>query len=110
MSQHVVPVRVYLAVFSALMILTAATVAVARVDLGLLNTPVALTIAVAKALLVILYFMHVRYSGKLTWLAVAAGFFWLAHLLGGTLIDYAARGRVNPETRPSEAVFILDDK
>jgi len=55
---------------------------------------VALTIAVLKALLVILYFMHVRYSDSLVWVFVAAGFFWLSLLLVGILQDYISRGWV----------------
>ena len=65
MSNHVVPLRVYFSVFGALMVLTAITVAVAFFDLGVLNNVVALGIAGLKATLVILYFMHVRYSGRL---------------------------------------------
>jgi len=92
MSDQVVPVRIYLAIFGALLVLTAVTVFVAFQDFGLFNTPIALTIAVFKATLVILYFMHVRYSSRLTWLFVAAGFFWLVILLTFTLADFASRG------------------
>ena len=92
MSLHVFPIRVYLAVFAALMLLTLITVGMAFVDLGALNTIIALTIAVAKALLVILFFMHVRYSSRLTWVCVTAGVFWLALLLTLTMSDYLTRG------------------
>ena len=81
----------YFAVFGALLVLTFATVAVAYVDLGPLNTIVALTIAVAKGLLVILFFMHVRDSEKLVWLYAAAGFVWLALLIGLSLSDFVSR-------------------
>ena len=81
-----------LLIFSALLVLTAVTVFAAFQDFGLLNTPIALTIAVFKAMLVIVYFMHVRHSSKLTWLFVAAGFFWLAILLTFTMADYGSRG------------------
>jgi cytochrome c oxidase subunit IV len=91
-ATHVVPIRVYLAIFALLMILTAVTVSVAFVDLGPYNTVVALVIAVTKMLLVVLYFMHVRFSSRLTWATVAAGFFWLALMLGLTLGDYLTRG------------------
>jgi cytochrome c oxidase subunit 4 len=92
MSEHVVSKRLYYVIFGALIILTILTVAVARIDLGHgLNDVVALTIAVAKALLVVLYFMHVRYSSRLTWVFVAAGFFWLAILLVLTMSDYLTR-------------------
>lgn len=96
MSQHVVPQRIYFAIFGALMVLTAVTVFVAFIDLGILNNVIMLTIACTKALLVILYFMHVRYSSRLTWVFVAAGFFWLAILLAFTLADYITRGTIAP--------------
>jgi cytochrome c oxidase subunit 4 len=92
MSDHVVPTRVYYLVFTALMIFTAITVAVAFVDLGFLNIAMALGIAVTKATLVILYFMHVRYGTRLTWIVVASGFFWLAILIVLGLSDYLSRG------------------
>jgi cytochrome c oxidase subunit 4 len=88
MSSHVVSVRVYLAVFTALIALTATTVWAARHDFGLLNSPVALGIAVVKAMLVILFFMHVKYSSRLTKLVVACAFVWLAIMIVGTLQDY----------------------
>jgi cytochrome c oxidase subunit 4 len=88
---HIVPARLYYGIFVMLLALTALTVSVAFVDLGPLNTPIALTIAVAKALLVVLFFMHVWYSTRLTWLIVAAGFFWFAILIVLTLSDYLSR-------------------
>jgi cytochrome c oxidase subunit 4 len=91
-SIHIVPPRVYVTIFSLLMVLTAITVSVAFVDLGPFNTIIALLIAVVKMVLVILYFMHVRYSGRLTWIVILAGFFWLALLLLMTLGDYLTRG------------------
>jgi cytochrome c oxidase subunit 4 len=89
---HVVPVPVYVAVFVALLVGTAATVWAAYVDLGPLNTILALGIAFAKATLVVLYFMHVRYSPPLVWLAVAWGIAWLGVLLLFTVADFQARG------------------
>jgi cytochrome c oxidase subunit IV len=91
MSEHVVSKKTYFIIFGALMVLTAATVLVATFDLGPLNVIVALSIAVLKATLVVLYFMHVRYSSKLTWVFVGAGFFWLAILVAFTLSDFATR-------------------
>ena len=76
-AKHLVSVRVYLTIFTLLMILTGVTVGVSFVDLGAMNSVVAIVIAVVKMLLVVLYFMHVRYSTKLTWAVVAGGFFWL---------------------------------
>ena len=89
---HVVPVWVYVLVFAALLLLTAATVGAALIDLGPLSVVVAVGIATAKASLVVLYFMHVRYSPRLVSLVVLAGVFWLVHLCAGTLGDYLTRG------------------
>jgi len=89
---HIVSVRLYVTIFLALMVLTAITVAIARVDLGVMNNVVAMTIAMAKAILVILFFMHVRYSTPLTWVVVVSGFFWLIVLIGLTMSDYISRG------------------
>jgi cytochrome c oxidase subunit 4 len=91
-ARHMVPVRVYLTIFTLLMILTGVTVGVSFIDLGPWNSVVAIVIAVVKMLLVVLYFMHVRYSAKLTWAVIAGGFFWLLLLLGLTLADYLTRG------------------
>jgi cytochrome c oxidase subunit 4 len=91
-AEQVVPVRVYLTIFAILLLLTATTVGVSFIDLGPFNTVVAVLIAVTKMMLVILYFMHVRYSSRLTWAVVAGGFFWLALLLLLTLGDYLTRG------------------
>jgi cytochrome c oxidase subunit 4 len=92
MAEHVTPVRIYVLVFAALMVLTIATWLVAQADLGWANDVVALTIAVTKALLVLLFFMHVRYSTRMTMVTAAAGFFWLGILIFLTLNDYWTRG------------------
>ncbi|PYV89572.1 MAG: oxidase [Acidobacteria bacterium] len=92
MSVHVVPKKIYFAVFILLLVLTGVTIRVAFVDLGRGNTILALTIAVVKALFVILYFMHVRYSPQLTRLVVVGGFFWLFILIAITMSDYLSRG------------------
>ena len=89
---HVVPVGVYLAVFAALMALTAVTTAAAFHDLGPLNNVVALGIATLKAALVVLFFMHVRYGTRLTPLVITAGLFWLLILIALSLTDYLTRG------------------
>jgi cytochrome c oxidase subunit 4 len=91
MSNHIVPRRTYYVIFLVLMICTAITVAVAYFDLGPLNTIVALTIAVFKATLVVLFFMHVKYSTRLTWAVVVGSVFWLGILLALTLGDYLTR-------------------
>ncbi|HET8646202.1 MAG TPA: cytochrome C oxidase subunit IV family protein [Vicinamibacteria bacterium] len=85
---HVVSTSIYLAIFAALMVLTAITVWAARQDFGPFNTVVALGIAVVKATLVVLFFMHVKYSSGLTKLVVASAFVWLAIMIVGTLHDY----------------------
>ncbi|AXA35145.1 MAG: hypothetical protein D6691_07505 [Candidatus Hydrogenedentota bacterium] len=94
MPGHIVPVRVYLAVFCALVVLTVLTVKVAYVDLGLLNTPLALGIASVKAMLVVLYFMHARYSPRLILLVVIVSAFTLILLFAFTLSDYLTRGQI----------------
>lgn len=92
MSEHIVPVRVYITIFLALLVGTALTVAAAFFDFPWrLNTIVALTIATAKATLVVLYFMHVRYSTRLIWVIVASALFWMALLFAFTLSDYYTR-------------------
>ena len=90
-TDHIVPTRVYYLIFAALMVGTAITVGVAFVDLGPLNAIVALTIAVLKATLVVLFFMHVRYSTRLTWAVVVGSVFWLGLLLALTFSDYLTR-------------------
>jgi cytochrome c oxidase subunit 4 len=92
MSGHVAPPRMYYGVFLALMVGTALTVVVAFFDLGVFNNIVMLTIACIKALLVVLFFMHVRWSTRLTWVVASSGFFWLLILFGITMADYMSRG------------------
>ena len=82
----------YYTIFGSLMALTAITVGIAFVDLGALNFPVALSIAILKATLVILFFMHVKYSSRLTKLICGTAFFFLIVLFGLTLTDYLSRG------------------
>jgi len=92
MGEHIVSRKIYFAIFAALVVLTVVTWSVAKIDLGRMNAVVALTIAVIKATLVVLYFMHIRYSSRLTWVFVGAGFFWLAIMIALTLGDYMTRG------------------
>jgi len=91
MSEHVVSTRTYYAIFATLMVLTAVTVGAATFDLGRLNVIVALAIAVTKATLVLLYFMHLRYSPRLTWLLVCVALVWLGILIGLTMSDELTR-------------------
>ncbi len=92
MSEHIVPVKVYLTIFLALMVGTVVTVWAAFFDFPWrLNTIIALTIASVKATLVVLYFMHVRYSARLVWVIVASALFWMGILFALTLSDYFTR-------------------
>ena len=93
MSEHIVSVKVYIAIFFALMLGTAITVWAGLIDFpGPLNVVIALTIAVVKATLVVLYFMHVRYSSRLIWVVFASALFWLGILFALTFSDYWTRG------------------
>ena len=100
MSEHVVPVRVYLTVFAALLVLTALTTWVAFIDLGRLNVIIMLGIAVVKATLVILFFMHVRYSSRLTWVVVSTGFAFLLFMIVSITADMWVR--IIPTQGPSQ--------
>jgi cytochrome c oxidase subunit IV len=92
MSEHIItPVRTYVAVFVALLVLTGVTYLVAIQDFGWMNTPIALAVALLKASLVVLIFMGVRYNTPLTKVVVVAGFMWLFILFGLTLNDYLTR-------------------
>ena len=90
-TEHIIPKRVYYTIFAVLMICTAITVQVAFLDLGPLNTVAALGIAVFKATLVVLFFMHVKYATRLTWAVVLGSLFWLGILLALTMGDYLTR-------------------
>ena len=92
MAAHVSPKSVYYAIFATLMVLTIITVYVATINLGHLNFPVALGIAITKATLVILFFMHAKYTSKLTKLFVGTAFFFLFILLALTMTDFLSRG------------------
>jgi cytochrome c oxidase subunit IV len=92
MVGHISPKSTYYAIFAALMVGTAITVAVAFVNLGSFNFPVAIGIAITKATLVVLFFMHAKYSSKVIKLFVGTAFFFLAILLGMTMTDVLSRG------------------
>ena len=99
MSGHVAPKSLYYLIFLALMIGTGLTVLVAKFDLGPLNNIVMLSVACTKALLVILFFMHVRWSSRLTGVIAGSGFFWLLILFSITMADYMSRGWVQGTLR-----------
>ena len=88
---HIAPLSMYFGVFALLVVGTIITVAVAYVDLGFLNTAVALGIACTKATFVVLYFMHVRWASRLTWLVIAASVFWLILMFSIGMTDYLSR-------------------
>src|ERR1700730_18447444 len=94
MSEHIVSPRVYVAVFLALLVLTGLTVFAATIELGRWNQTVALFTAVTKAVFVVLFFMHVKYSSRLVALAVGGGILWLLTLIAGVASDYLTRGWV----------------
>ncbi len=92
MSEHIVPVRIYVTIFLVLLVGTALTVWAAFQDFPWqLNTIVAMTIAITKATFVVLYFMHVRYSTRLIWVILAAALFWMAIMFAFTFSDYGTR-------------------
>lgn len=104
-GHHVVPVRTYLIVFAALMVLAIATIAVSYVNLGAFNNFIALAIAVSKAFLIMAFFMHLKYTtNKLTVLIALMGFFWLLIFFAITMGDYLARGTIPGDLGP-QSVF-----
>jgi len=105
---HVVSVPTYVGVFLALMALTGVTVWASGQDFGALNTGVALGIAVTKATLVVLFFMHVKYGSSLVKLYIVAAIVWLGILISITMSDYASRGWLGP--RQSTAPYQIEDR
>jgi cytochrome c oxidase subunit IV len=92
MQPHVVPIKTYLIVAAWLALLMVVTVSAAAFDLGIWNTPIAMAIALAKAALIVLFFMHVRYGTPLLRIFAAGGFLWLLILFGLTMSDVLTRG------------------
>ena len=91
MTEHIVSPKIYAVIFLALMVGTFLTVFAAGRDFGRMNVVIALGIATIKATLVILFFMHGKYSSRRTKLVIVSGFFWLAIMLGLTIADYSTR-------------------
>ena len=91
MSEHIVSPKLYVLILLALLLGTYLTVSAAMKDFGPWNIVIALAIATTKAVLVILFFMHARYSSKRTQMIIIAAFFWLAIMLFMTLGDYGSR-------------------
>lgn len=92
MSGHAGSLKTYYAIFASLMVLTVVTVAVAFIDLGSMNDVVAMAIATFKASLVLLFFMHVKESSALTWIAILSGLFWFGIMVLFILSDIFTRG------------------
>ena len=90
-QHHITPPRVYITIFLTLLVFTALTVGASFVEMGVFNPIVALAIGVIKATLVVLFFMGVKYSSKLTMLTVGAGIFTFLTLISMTLADYISR-------------------
>jgi cytochrome c oxidase subunit 4 len=90
-SEHIVSPKIYVVIFASLMVGTAITVWAAFQNFGAFNIVIALAIATVKATLVVLYFMHARYSPKRTHLVIICAVFWLAIMLALTLTDYQSR-------------------
>src|SRR5579863_7151835 len=104
---NTLPKSMYIIIWAILMVLLFFTWGAAQFDLGIFNTIAALIIATAKMLLVILFFMHVRYNSRLTWLFAAAGFVWLMIMLTFTLTDYFTRypvGIYEKEKAPTQLI------
>ena len=91
-TQHILPTRTYYTIYVLLLVCTYLTWQVAFFDLGAMNTVAAITIAVFKAVIVILFFMHVKYSTRLTGIVVIGSVFWLGILLVLLSSDYLTRG------------------
>ena len=92
MPEHIVPIKTYALVLIVLLVLTATTCGVSFIDMGKMNAVVAVAIAFAKASMVALIFMHLRYSRRLMRVVAAAGLFWLGILIALTMSDYLTRG------------------
>ena len=105
MSEHIVSPKIYAVIFSSLMLGTGITVWAAFQNFGKFNIVIALAIATIKATLVILYFMHARYSPRRTQLVIVCSVFWLAIMLGLTLSDYDTRPREGRFSPPAAAHF-----
>jgi cytochrome c oxidase subunit 4 len=93
MAETIVRKKTYVLIWAALICLTVLTAGVSEIDLGGWNAPVAMMIASTKALLVVMFFMHLRYEKqKVVWLALLAGVFWLSILFVLSMADYVTRG------------------
>lgn len=112
MGEHITPIRNYVAVLVALLLLLALTTWLGFVDLGKFlpgmwwNVGFAIAIALLKALLVLMFFMHVKYQSRLTWLFAAAGFIWLSILIGLSMNDYMTRNWPRGVNAKGEPIYL----
>lgn len=106
-TEHVVSWKLYLVILTALVVGTFITVQAAKIDLGRGNIILALAIAVTKMTLVVLFFMHGKYSSRRTKLVIVSGFFWLAIMLALTLADYTTRHHEPSRSQLQPAVVRL---
>jgi cytochrome c oxidase subunit IV len=90
-AHHVVPIKTYLGIFAALMVLLFLTVGVAQFDLGSANLAIAMLVAIVKATLIVLYFMHAKYGSRLVWVFASASFLFLFIMIAITFGDYLSR-------------------
>jgi cytochrome c oxidase subunit IV len=104
-SEHIVSPKIYIVIFLALIIGTSLTTWAAFQNFGPFNIVIALAIATAKATLVVLFFMHARYSSGRTRLVIVCAVFWLAVLLSLTLSDYQTRPRKQSRIVPTTSSF-----
>jgi len=88
---HIVPAKIYVGIWAALIVGTIITVLASEVELHAWNIVIALVIATIKGSLVVLFFMHLRYSPKLTMVVVIASIFWLGIMFALTMTDYLSR-------------------
>ena len=107
MSEHIVSPKIYLVIFASLMLGTGITVWAAFQDFGKFNIVIALVIATIKATLVVLYFMHARYSPRRTQMVIVCSVFWLAIMLALTLTDYDTRSPRETRLAPSAVSHLL---
>jgi cytochrome c oxidase subunit 4 len=115
MAVHISSPKVYVNVLLALMALLLLTVAASFVDFDRIlgngwSAGIALSIAVAKGLLIVLFFMHVKYGSRLTWVFAAAGFLWLSILLSLILADYLTRNHPPQANFSGEPRYLMFQK
>ncbi len=104
MPHHIPTIRTYLTVFTSLMLLLLLTILAAHFHLGRFNLALAMTIATIKAMIVLLYFMHLRWSTRQTWVFAAAAFLWFGILMSLSFSDYLTRGQSPNQTLLAPAV------